>query len=96
MVRPWADRDDQHKATGENQAGLGSGMAPLWNEGGVYTIYARAENLGGWAEVRKRRWRDGGKGRQIGKDRARERNSGKKRQEQTQTQKQKQSQGETG
>lgn len=74
-MRPWTDRDDQHKATGENQAGLGNEMAPLWNEGGVYTIYVRAEDLGGWGEVRKRRWRGGGKGRQIGKDRARERNT---------------------
>lgn len=54
-MRPWTDRDDQHKATGENQAGLGNEMAPLWNEGGVYTIYVRAEDLGGWGEVRKLR-----------------------------------------
>lgn len=75
LARPWAGRSEQHKATAENQAELGSEMAPLWNEDGVYPTYVRAEDLGGWGEVRKRRWGDGGKGRQIGKDRDRERNT---------------------
>lgn len=46
LVSYWADRDDHHKATSESQAGLGSRMAPLWNEGDIYPIYVRAEDLG--------------------------------------------------
>lgn len=68
----------------------------MWNEGGVYPTCVRAEDLGGWREVRKRRRGDGSKGRQIGRDRTRERHTAGERQERTQRWRQKQRQGEAG